>query len=63
MATTRSGARGAANTPPVDPGDISFPIKSAKAYLRMNQYKQCARRCDEAVERGQGAPGREKAGR
>uniref|UniRef100_A0A0E0L858 U-box domain-containing protein n=1 Tax=Oryza punctata TaxID=4537 RepID=A0A0E0L858_ORYPU len=36
----------------LDPGDISFPIKCAKSYFHMDQYEDCVRRCDEAVERG-----------
>ncbi|KAF2925312.1 hypothetical protein DAI22_06g042600 [Oryza sativa Japonica Group] len=36
----------------LDPGDISFPIKCAKSYFHMDQYEECVRRCDEAVERG-----------
>ncbi|XP_052158551.1 U-box domain-containing protein 70-like [Oryza glaberrima] len=36
----------------LDPGDISLPIKCAKSYFDMDQYEECVRRCDEAVERG-----------
>lgn len=36
----------------LDPEDISFLTNRAAAYFTMGKYKECARDCDEAVERG-----------
>ncbi|KAK3131831.1 hypothetical protein QOZ80_6AG0512070 [Eleusine coracana subsp. coracana] len=36
----------------LDPGEISFLINRAAAYLHVGKYKECVKDCDEAVERG-----------